>query len=237
MHLIKDSSLIIKETLMYPKRIRTYRRISYEEHTLQRPYIADQLDDDLKCWSCKKPIVIKAPTGAGKTWFVTNKIIRRAIRRSEYVLIITNRNPLNLSYKQEMAKLPGKYKLYPTELLQLEEDFGNVCIVNYQGLRSFLSKHTHINFKYVVCDECHYFLQDATFSDCSGSVLDMIPQRFKSSVRIYISATIDEILPYITRAELYEYKEETIDRITKAESMPIVNHMGQIDPIALLNYN
>ena len=191
--------------LWYPQRIRNFVNIQYEERTLQRPYINCQLDYDLSyCWSYKKPIVIKAPTGSGKTWFVIKKVVRRAIKRSEYVLIITNRCPLNLSYKQELAKITGKDGLYTPEGLQGAYEFGNVYIINYQGLKSFLHTHSNIKFSYVICDECHYFLQDATFSDCSGSALDMIPRKFESAIRIYISATIDEVLPYITRAELYD---------------------------------
>lgn len=198
---------LLKERLTYPERVRNFRKIEYEEHTLQRPYIDRQLDYDLSYrWSYKRPIVIKAPTGAGKTWFVINRIVRMAIKRSEFVLIITNRNPLNLSYKQEIAKAIGKDKMYTTEGLQEACEFGSVYVVNYQGLESFLHTHPHIKFSYVICDECHYFLQDATFSDCSGSALDMIPREFDSAIRIYISATIDEVLLYIARAELYDYE-------------------------------
>lgn len=209
----------VLEPLTYPKRVRSFRKIEYEEHNLQRPYIDCQLDYDLSsCWSYKRPIVIKAPTGAGKTWFVINKIVQRTIKRSEYVLIITNRNPLNLSYKQEIAKSMGKDKMYTTEGLQEACEFGNVYIINYQGLESFLHTHSHIKFSYVICDECHYFLQDATFSDCSGSALDMIPRKFDSAIRIYISATIDEVLLYITRAELYNYEVDCDGHIFLKES-------------------
>lgn len=194
----------LAKMLKFPTRIRDHTNIEYEERILQRPYIGDQLDYDLKCWTYERPIVIKAPTGAGKTWFVINKILPRAIKRSEYVLIISNRNPLNLSYKESIAKVTGKDTYYTDEGLQSASEFGNVFIVNYQGLASFLQTHKHINFSYVICDECHYFVQDATFSDCTGSVLDLIPRKFEFAVRIYISATIDEVLPYITRAELYD---------------------------------
>ena len=129
MHSFRSTTHPVLEHLTYPERVRNFRKIEYEEHNLQRPYIDCQLDYDLSsCWSYKRPIVIKAPTGAGKTWFVINKIVQRAIKRSEYVLIITNRNPLNLSYKQEIAKSMGKDKMYTTEGLQEACEFGNVYI-------------------------------------------------------------------------------------------------------------
>ena len=195
----------LTESLMYPKRIRNFRKINYEERVLKRPYIGDQLDYEANnYWSYKRPIMLIAPTGSGKTRYSVDKIVKRAVKLREYVLILTNRNPLNTAYKQDISKAVGKDGIYTLEGLQSAYEFGYVYIVNYQGLDTFLKSHPHIKFSYVICDECHYFLQDATFSDCSGSVLDMIPRKFEFAIRIYISATIDDILPYITRAELYD---------------------------------
>ena len=66
--------------------------------TLDRPY-TNQLDYEMKLWSCKNAIVISVPTGSGKTTFVVEKIVRRAKKTLENVLIITNRNPLNVAYR------------------------------------------------------------------------------------------------------------------------------------------
>ena len=171
---------------------------------LQRPYIGDQLDYDLLCWRSSRAVVIKAPTGAGKTWFAINKIIKRAKKHKEKVLIVMNRSPLNLAYKKAVAKMVEKESCYTDEGLLQAQEFGNVFVVNYQGLEHFVRTHKHVEFSYVICDECHYFLQDASFTDCTGTVLDMIPKVFEFAVRIYISATIEEVLPFITRAELYD---------------------------------
>lgn len=186
---------------LYPKRVRNLRGISLDTVNLERPYISDQLDYEMKLWSCKNPIVIGAPTGSGKTTFVVEKIVRRAKKTSENVLIITNRNPLNVAYKKEVAKVMGMENYYGDLCSSNVTDFSNIYVVNYQGLENFMKNHSSIIFDFVVADECHYFLQDAMFSDCTDFVLESIPKKFRYAVRIYISATIEEVLPHIIRVE------------------------------------
>ncbi len=218
----------LTKPLMLPKSIRNFSKITYEERLLERPYIGDQLDYDLICWKSSRAVAIKAPTGAGKTWISVNKIIPYAKKNGENVLIIMNRSPLNLAYKKAVAKICGKDNCYTDEGLLHAQEFDNVYIVNYQGLESFMHSHKHINFSYVICDECHYFLQDASFTDCTGSVLDMIPKEFKFAKRIYISATIEEVLPFITRAELYD-SEVDIDGNVKFEGRNLIPLVYKMD--------
>lgn len=194
----------LTQMLRYSSKIRNYIKIKYEEFSLERPYIGNQLDYSFKNWRKERAVIIKAPTGAGKTWFVIKKIVAFAIRKRKNILIITNRSPLNISYKKEILKITGMTSCYTDVGLQQVCEFGNVFVVNYQGLEGFISSHHHIDFSYVICDECHYFIQDATFTDCTGYAIDIIPKEYANAVRIYISATIDEVLPYITRAELRE---------------------------------
>ncbi len=194
----------LTQMLRFSSKIRNYVKIKYEKYFLERPYIGNQLDYSFKNWRKERAVIIKAPTGAGKTWFVIKKIVSWVISKNKNILIITNRSPLNLSYKKEIAKMTRLYNCYTNEGLQQICEFGNVFVVNYQGLENFIVSHKHIDFSYVICDECHYFIQDATFTDCTGRAIDIIPKEYANAVRIYISATIDEVLPYITRAELRE---------------------------------
>lgn len=213
--------------LMHPNSIRDFLEIQYEERTLMRPYIGDQLDYCIMHQHPQRAIAVKAATGTGKTWSVIHNVLPFAKRCNQYVLIITNRNPLNLVYKKEIAEITGIKNHYTTEGLQEAQAFDNAYIVNYQGLEVFLAKHRHIKFSYVICDECHYFINDSTFSDCTGPVLDMIPKEFASAVRIYISATIESVLPYITRAELYNYNIDTYGNTYWKNGAPAQTLNGQ----------
>lgn len=50
-------------------------------------------------------------------------------------------------------------------------------------------------------DECHYFSSDALFSDTSDRLLWSIPMIFRESIRIYMTATVNAVLPLICAAE------------------------------------
>ncbi|MBR5809145.1 MAG: DEAD/DEAH box helicase family protein [Clostridia bacterium] len=192
----------VMHDLIYPSRIRGMMNLEYEERQLEGPYIGDQLDETLKLWHPDRAVVIAAPTGTGKTTFTIEKIVKKAIKKGETVLIVTNRNPLNLGYKKDVARTTGLADCYTIKGLQKEKKFGSIYVVNYQALQGFLYSTNDIHFSYVIADECHYFLQDSTFSDCTYTVLNLIVNKFGDSIRLYISATIDEVLPYIARAEM-----------------------------------
>lgn len=54
-------------------------------------------------------------------------------------------------------------------------------------------------------------MSDAAFNGKTGQLLRQIPRTFSNSVRIYLSATPDEVLPYITEAEYHarnQWEEE-----------------------------
>lgn len=188
--------------LMKSNRIREACKVKLEEHKLDRPYIGDQLDFVFKNCSPEKAIIIKAPTGAGKTTFVLEKIVKRALYTSKNVLILTNRNPLNIDYKTSIATFTGTVDEYTDVGLKNATQFETIYIINYQGLESFLRKNRCVHFAYVIMDECHYYMQDAPFSKHSEFVMKTIPKKFANSLRVYISATIDEVLPYILINEL-----------------------------------
>ena len=57
-------------------------------------------------------------------------------------------------------------------------------------------------FDYVVCDEAHFFVADALFNPNTGNLLDKLVENYWSSTRIYMSATFDEVLEPILRAEV-----------------------------------
>ena len=192
----------LTQVLRKSRRIAQAVKVKLVEHKLVGPYIGDQLDEIIRRWSPEKAIIISAPTGSGKTTFVLQKIVRRALFTLENVLIITNRNPLNVAYKTSIAKMTGLFGNYTPEGLKATSQFKNIYIINYQGLESFLSKHKHINFTFVVMDECHYFTQDAPFSGDTEYAMRTIPKVFADAIRIYISATIDGVLPYILLNEL-----------------------------------
>lgn len=190
-------------------------KIKFRGEHLQRPYIGDQIDLNNPLWlpahpaslfgrsytKLGQPIVLNAPTGSGKTQFILNKLLPHARSQRQCVLIITNRNILTFAYKKAILEAYGIANNYSDEGIRNCSEFGDVTIMNYQELFEHWAYMNALRFSYVICDECHYFLQDASFSDWSGFALSLIPVRFQHAVRLYVSATITQVLQYITRYE------------------------------------
>ena len=67
-------------------------------------------------------------------------------------------------------------------------DFGVVTVCTYHQCykREILKQK---NSDYMICDECHFFISDATFLTETDLMLKKIVEHVSSSVKIYMSAT------------------------------------------------
>lgn len=170
---------------------------------LESKHVSDGIGYDWKNWDCENPIVINCPTGAGKNYFIENILIRHAIYHDETILVCSNRVTLDLSIKQRIGERLNLYKNYNNAALHGISRYGNIYIYSYQQLARAINtdEFQTLKFDYAVFDEVHYFTSDSAFSIGTGRLINKIPKTFESSVRIYMSATIDEILPYIYENE------------------------------------
>lgn len=84
----------------------------------------------------------------------------------------------------------------------------NVTVVSYHAIANgeldniYYGHDNNLhNFDYIVCDECHFFLTDADFNNKTELVFfNNIREHYPNSIRIFISATMDEIYPAIEAA-------------------------------------
>ena len=106
--------------------------------------------------------------GTGKTYFVFNVLVP-SLKSPEKLLYVCNRRKLNKQVKYDLLKLRGeklpKNKKEEDALIK-REIFGNIHILNYQRLESFLNygEYDVTSFKYIVMDEAHYFCVDTAFN-------------------------------------------------------------------------
>ena len=123
-------------------------------------YLADQIKDEYEKWTEEQTIMISAPTGAGKTYFVLHVLLPYAMKNGKKILYLTNRTILKEQLEEE-----AKWVFYEN---------ANKCsanntidsyieIVMYQTLEAgrYYEKN-HID--YIIADECHYFLTDSFFN-------------------------------------------------------------------------
>lgn len=82
-------------------------------------------------------------------------------------------------------------------------EFGHITFLTYQQLKKMIKDKTisSKDISFAIFDEAHYFTSDATFSQDNGWLLSQIPKMYSNSIRIYITATVKDVLPYICSVE------------------------------------
>ncbi|MDY5626366.1 MAG: DEAD/DEAH box helicase family protein [Clostridia bacterium] len=189
--------------------VRTFRssvskwfNVATKVYELAKGYVGEQLKDASRLWDKYRAVILNLPTGAGKTTFVVNVIIPMAIKFKKRVLIVSNRIALDMDIKKRIAKLLEIYQNYPDDILRNIDDFGLITVTTYQKLAKYLNdKEFCKNISWFIADEVHFFTSDSLFNCSTYNLLYSIPKEFKQAIRIYISATIDDVFPYICDAE------------------------------------
>lgn len=173
--------------------------------------IADGILHDLTDYHAT---LIESPPGFGKTWFILHEILPRVLQDGKKLLLVSNRIAVSYQQKLEVMRLLNDdQSKYLTEAgIVKKEDFGPVKIMTLQALEPYLRSEEGIAYSRevaVLCvDECQYFTTDY-FSPSAPGLLQKIPQLFKAAVRIYMTATPEDVLVPLAEAE------DQISRTTK----------------------
>ena len=189
-------------------------------------------------WNPESPVFISAPTGAGKSYFIINQLLCELVRRypneKNLILLLSNRIAANRQYKLQLLSLMNYYSprvnykekmltyFNPEGIDQLCLDFGVITICTYHQLsnRPILNNH---DFKYIICDECHFFTSDALFNLKTHSMLKEIISTGQRAVRVYMSATPEVAFLPIIEAEVESMKSK-IDIIQ--QDITVVKKLG-----------
>lgn len=188
-------------------------------------YISDLIGTDwLYKWTPNVPIFISAQTGRGKNYFIQNTMIPKILKHNRQrnddkkILVLSNRIALNHQNKIELAKIIDIYlnnnNFYENTLQKLTDEqintfnnFGNVLISSYHQLLN--NNLLDNNYAFVILDECHFFTQDSLFNADTSKILDAIINKCKNSIRIYLSATLNDVLPIILEKDVFKAFEQS----------------------------
>ena len=174
---------------------------------LNLKWVSDTIGEEYKQWSKGDIVTIQAQTGTGKTYFVKNVLVPY-MDKYEHMLIVSNRTNLKRQVKIDLLK--KLQKDIPKNLKELDKitKVGNVTLLSYHQIaimrKAQEEKGKEINldiYKYIICDECHWFKSDASFCDKTELAWkELIRTRHRESIVVYISATMEEIRPMIDSA-------------------------------------
>ncbi len=176
-----------------------------EVRRLENGFISDTLSQKLASFNRYRAIIISTQPGSGKTTFSEKTIADFASATQKgKVLVISNRIAQDIAIKKRTARSLGIYKDFNDAAIHEMTDFGNITFMTYQQLKIKIRKAsiTGNDFAFAIFDEAHYFTSDATFSKDNGWLLTQLPKVFSNTIRIYITATVKEVLPYICKSEL-----------------------------------
>ncbi len=191
-------------------------------------YVSEAIGEEYKQWRDGDFVFIDAPTGTGKTTFIYEKIIVKALEDNVNVLLVSNRIALSMQQKRKIYDIINEHK--PEALGTHKKDkiskntifIGPVCVITYQSLYGIFSAKRFkpdengakkeqafrdwcSKIRYAVFDEIHFLYSDAEFNDYCGYLVNYIPFVFKQFIRIYITATSWDIIDYILKYEEHPY--------------------------------
>lgn len=178
-------------------------------------WLSDGIGEDYKEWGrfsknklsrvYPNSVFIESPTGTGKTYFITNVLFPYAAKMHRHILYLGNRTALK---EQLISNLKKEYNtdVYTTasrnyDYIQYPGSFYGITILNYQSFLSFIKETDAYllteHFYYVILDECHFFLEDSNFNSMTSLIYEKIFLTFLRSVIVFLSATIEEIRPFM----------------------------------------
>ena len=175
-----------------------------EIRKLDDGFITNALGDKINLFNKYRAVIISTPPGSGKTTYCEETVVNFAVTaRKGKVIIVSNRIAQDIAIKQRIAKKFNIYKDFNDAAIHQMTDFGNIIFLTYQQLKKRI-RNKVIDDKgvaFIIFDEAHYFTSDATFSKDNGWLLSQIPKIYCDTVRIYITATVKDVLPYICLSE------------------------------------
>ena len=203
----KNPKIEVKKMDQQPMHIQIldsiYRNQCLEYHTISydNQNVCDSLGSEIEKWNLY-PVLINAPTGSGKSSFVFNILANYAFQNGADVLVLSNRLALNLQQKIHLCDLYNLPHSGSTALSDIKV-FRNVILLTYQAVLHELTQNlfTGMSIKYIVFDEAHFFCSDAIFNPWTESILLSLQRCFPEAVRIYMSATPENVKPIIAAFE------------------------------------
>lgn len=139
-----------------------------------RKYISDTITkEEVNKWKQGDIITIEAGTGEGKSHFCKTILYEESKESNKKILFLVHRNTCYDQFKSEITR---------------DNKTDIIDIYTYQSLESNYKNFNFNNYKYIICDEFHYFVSDAVFNENTHLSYDILLQQNKC-IRIYMSAT------------------------------------------------
>ena len=175
-----------------------------------KQYITDLVGEDYKNWH--GIVVLDAGTNSGKTYFILKTLLPWAYEHRKRILILCNREALRNQIERDVNHLGSIEVSYEDYDPALGETVNKPAIDNkyehtiraetYQWLETSLQRNedaakTYLrSFDYIVSDEYHYMVTDASFNDHVDASYEAIKELWTTKTCIFMSATARPFFDY-----------------------------------------
>lgn len=180
-------------------------------HTDKLSYI---LKDKHPNWKKGQTVLLASGTGTGKTYFVFNDLLDRAIAEDKYLIYICNRQSIKSQiqekYKKHIEKSNHKAIVLTYQFCENRQMFPDITIHTSKNSESDEEKEIalinevsttiHINrcdVLFYVFDEAHYFISDALFNPETNFWIKQKTLRFDESITVFITATPEPLYCFL----------------------------------------
>ena len=163
---------------------------------MEKKFFSEVFGRDYQKWGMGARVIIDAPTGCGKTFFATSVLLPWALKKGVSILLCVNRELLK---RQIVNELCEKFCIPPCVMEKTAcAEFPGISVTSYQAIQKRMKQGQSFpkGYEYVVMDEIHYLLTDSEFNADIQFLSEAIPQ-MTGMTKIFISATIEEVLPYL----------------------------------------
>lgn len=193
-------------------------------------YIGDSIGTDYMTWEAGASIFISSPTGSGKTTFILETFLPYLAKERKRMLYLVNRTILKNQIEKRIKRLDMQCQMaIKVELYQTIENIYHMQILQ-----------EYCQYDYVVCDEAHYFLSDSNYNTRTFLSFKFVREHFVKKVRIFISATIEQIEEYVRMDNLKDpdyYSRWLGIRISNDSRTGIISHISKHVYSAERNYD
>ena len=168
-------------------------------------YLSDEIGLEYQSWNKNALVIIKAPTGCGKSHFILNELLDYALMCGRRILYLVNRTILKDQLIKKCNEKSSELSVRYEQIINIW-DYIHICTYQEieQRLKYGVADPLNANFKdangdpiepyyYVVYDECHYFYADADFNPGTELSYGYLTQSFRNVVQIFMSATIENM--------------------------------------------
>lgn len=180
-------------------------------------YVTDIIGDEYREWTRGSVVLLTAPTGSGKTTFVFKKLLPYVIAQKGKMLYLVNRTVLKKQLEGDLKKEKNAILLENATALKPINEY--ITIMTYQQLeRQIMAVGPYETQKklkgvgVVVYDECHYFYNDSSFNTYTEVSYDLLRYIFRESIQIFMSATMENVEPFIEKRVYQGYGYRVFQR-------------------------